>query len=143
MSVKDLIKKILTHSCIYFSFIMLFYIIIQAIVNVGDDTLYLDAVRSILFFVFSLLLAIANIIYCKVKIPGYARLIIHYLICIFAAYCCFFVILDMRASQVLVGIALLSAVWAMIMGIWAAVSSRYRKNKQALKVYESKFKKTR
>ena len=60
MTARNFVKRLLTKGCIYFSVIMLVYIIIAAIMNVGDDELLLSAGRVVLFFVFSVLLAAAN-----------------------------------------------------------------------------------
>ena len=70
MTVKGFIKKTLTHACVYFTVIMLFYIIIAAIVNVNDSRLLLEAGRTALFFVFSLLLACANTVFSIKALSG-------------------------------------------------------------------------
>ena len=77
MTVKNFIKNLLTRSCVYFSAIMLIYIIIAAIVNVDTTPLLLDASRVVLFYVFACLLAGANVVYGIKTISGGVRLCCH------------------------------------------------------------------
>ncbi|MBQ9111979.1 MAG: hypothetical protein IJY08_00185 [Clostridia bacterium] len=143
MTVKGFVKKLLTNACIYFSLIMLLYIIIAAIINVVDDALLLDAGRVVLFFVFSVLLAAANSLYALKKPSGGVRLLIHYAITLFAFYTCFMLSLSLRASSTLVGIVVFTAVYFAIMGILTAVRSKYRSNTQNAEKYISQYGKAR
>ena len=139
MTVKGFIKKTLTHACVYFTVIMLFYIIIAAIVNVTDSRLLLEAGRTMLFFVFSLLLACANTIFSIKALSGGLRLVIHYLITAFGFYACFMLSLSLRASSQLVGLVTFTAVYFAVMGIGALISSRYRANAEKAEKYTKKF----
>ena len=139
MTVKGFIKKTLTHACVYFTVIMLFYIIIAAIVNVNDSRLLLEAGRTALFFVFSLLLACANTVFSIKALSGGLRLIIHYLITVFGFYACFMLSLSLRASSQLVGLVAFTAIYFAIMGISALISSRYRANVEKAEKYTKKY----
>ena len=139
MTVKGFIKKTLTHACVYFTVIMLFYIIIAAIVNVNDSRLLLEAGRTALFFVFSLLLACANTVFTIKALSGGLRLIIHYLITVFGFYACFMLSLSLRASSQLVGLVAFTAIYFAIMGISALISSRYRANVEKAEKYTKKY----
>jgi hypothetical protein len=143
MTAKSFVKKLLTKGCIYFSIIMLVYIIIAAIINVVDDELLLSAGRVVLFFVFSVLLAAANCLYSLDRPSGGARLIIHYLITLFAFYTCFMLSLSLRASSTLVGLVVFTAVYFAIMGVWAAFRAKYRTNKENAEKYISQYSKAK
>ena len=141
MTVKDFFKKLLCHACCYFSVCMLVYIAIAAIINVNDDALLLEATRTVLFFVFSLLLALANTVLSIGALSGKLKVIIHYLVTTFAFYACFMLPLSMRASSVLVGLVIFTFVYFIILGIIVAFKSRYRRNAEKAEKYEKHFSK--
>lgn len=140
MAVKNFIKRLLTNSCIYFSAIMLIYIIIAAIINVDEARLLLDASRVILFFVFACLLSAANSVYGIKTVSGGLRLLCHFLIVIFAVYTCLILPLDLRSASNFVGLVLFAILYFSVFGIYAAISSRYRKNKESHQQYKRQFK---
>ena len=84
MNVKFFIKRLLTHSCIYFSLITVVYAIVAAIVNVNDEEVLLDAGRLILFYVFSLLFAAANSVKEIKALHKALAILLHYVITAFA-----------------------------------------------------------
>ena len=139
MSIKKFIKDLLLKSCVIFSAIMLIYIIIAAIVNVGDGKLLLEAGRVALFFVFSCLISCASLIFALKSLGGGTRLILHYLITLFAFYSCFLLTLGLRASGLVVGFVLFTAVYFAVMGIRRALLSSYRKNLEASEEYEKQY----
>ena len=141
MTVKGFIKKLLLHSCVYFTLCMLVYIIIAAIVNVQYDTLLLEADRSVLFFVFSLLLSAANTVLSLPRPSGKIRVFIHFVITLFAVYACFMLPISMRASSVLVGMVIFSMLYFAVLGIVAAFRSKYRRNAEAVEKYNKQFSK--
>lgn len=139
MNVKSFIKRILTRACVYFSVIMLCYIIIAAIVDVSGNALLLEAGRTVLFFVFSLLLACANCLFGVKSISGGLRLLIHYVITLFAFYTCFMLSLSLRTSGMLIGLVAFTAVYFAIMGISAAFTSKYRSNSEKAEEYQKQY----
>lgn len=139
MTVKGFIKGLLTRACVCFSLIMLCYIVIAAIVNVSGSALLLDAGRTVLFFVFSLLLCAANSIFGLKSLSGGVRLLIHYGITLFAFYACFMLSLNMRTSSLLIGLVAFTAVYFAAMGISHALGARYRRNTEKAEKYEKKF----
>ncbi len=139
MTVKAFIKQTFIRSCIYFTAIMLIYIVCAALANVGGTKLLLDAARTVLFFFFSLLLALANGIFMLKKLSGGVRLLLHYIIVLFAFYTCFMLPLSMRASSVVIGIAVFSIVYFALMGIITAVRSRYRTNLEKTQEYQKQY----
>ena len=139
MTVKGFIKELLTRACVYFSVIMLCYIIIAAAVNVSGNALLLDAGRTVLFFVFSLMLSAANSVFTLKSLSGGVRLLIHYVITLFGFYACFMLSLDMRASSTLIGLVAFTAVYFAAMGISHALGARYRRNTEKAEKYEKKF----
>ena len=140
MTVKSFIKNLLTRSCVYFSAIMLIYIIIAAIVNVDTSQLLLDASRVVLFYVFACLLAGANAVYGIKTISGGVRLLCHFIIMLFAFYTCLILPLSLRPASNFVGLVLFAIFYFVIFGIYTAISSKYRKNKESHQSYTSQFK---
>ena len=95
MFVLKLIKKWLAHTCVYFTVVTLIYMIIQAIVNVNDEALLLDAGRTALFFLFSLLIALANTVFSIDKLITALKVAIHFVLVMFAFYACLLLPLSM------------------------------------------------
>ena len=142
MTVKGFVKKAISHACIYFALIMLCYIIIAAIVNVRDEELMLHAGRTILFFLFSLLWACANVIFSIKTIGGGIRLFIHYLIMLLAVFLCLLLPLaSLKASGYLVGGVLFTAIYFTVMGIVHLITTKYKTNVESTENYEKQFSK--
>ena len=139
MTVKGFFKKWLNHACVYFSVFMLTYIILAAIVNVGDDKLMLDAGRTVLFFLFAFLLSAANTIFKLESISGGLRLLIHYVLTTLGFYFCFIMTLNMRTASVFIGLVLFTVVYFIIFGIVALFRSRYKKNTERSERYEKRY----
>ncbi len=141
MTFKDFLKTTLVRSCIYFTLVMVLYIAACAIVNVADDDLLLDAGRTILFYVFALLTSLAGSLFSLQKLSSGLRLVLHYLICIFAFYACFMLPVSMRASGVIIGLVIFTVLYFAVFGIVALFKSRYRRNAEQLASYQKQFKK--
>ena len=139
MTVKNFIKKLLVHSCVYFTLCMIVYIIIAAVVNVQYDTLLLEASRTVLFFVFALLMSAANTVLSLPRPSGKLRVLIHFVLTLFAVYTCFMLPLSMRASSVLVGMVIFSVIYFAVLGIVAAFRSKYRRNAEAVEKYNKQY----
>ncbi len=142
MTIKGFIKKALSHACAYFSIIMLGYIIIAAIINVGDKAILLEAGRTVLFFLFSLLWACANVIFSIKTIGGGVRLVVHYLIMLFAFFACLLLPLSsLKASGYLIGAVIFTLIYFAIMGLIHLFTSKLKANVESTENYEKQFSK--
>ena len=141
MDVKKLIKKTLNSTCIFFTIITALYMLIMLIINVSDGSAQIEAERVLLFFVFSLLLSIANALVKAKAIHIALRYLIHYLICAIGFWLCFCLPNKMDASKTLVGIVLFSILYAIIMALREIFSRRFKKIKQkeSNEKYEKQF----
>lgn len=143
MNIKQTVKKTLTDACVLFSLITAVYALIVWLTYVKQDQVLLEAGRTVLFFVFSLLVSIANSIYRAKSIGGALRFLLHALISTLAFYLCFLLPLSMPGKSVFVGLVVFWLVYFLVMGILASISSRFRKNREATEEYKSQYKKLR
>ena len=143
MNIKQTIRKILTDACVLFSFITAIYALIIALVYVNQEQVLMEAGRVVLFFVFSLLVSAANVIYRQTSMSGSVRFLLHFLISTLAFYLCFLLPLSMPGSRVLVGLILFILCYFLVMGTIALFTSRFRKNRDAHEEYQSQYTKKR
>ena len=139
MTFKLFIKKLLCRACCYFTLCMLGYIAVAAIVNVDDDRLLLEAGRTVLFFVFALLVSFATSLLSLDKPSKKLLGVLHYVITLFAFYTCFMLPLSMRASGILVGLVIYTLVYLATVGAIVLFKSRYRKNTENSQKYEKQY----
>ncbi len=141
MDIKALTKRVLTHACVYFSILTALYSVIVMIMYVDDDAVLLDASRVLLFFVASLLFSLANAVLRISKLHGAMKFIIHYLLTVFAFCACMMLPISPDGSTMLVGIALFSLLYLIIVGIVALFKSRYKRKTETRAEYTSQFSK--
>lgn len=141
MNFKRLIKKILLKACVYFTVITALYAFISMLINSADGEVLLNAENVALFFVFSLLLALANGILAIKSIGGGIRLVSHFLICIFAFYTCLLLPLSLNASGYLVGFVCFAILYFIIAGLVAIFKARFKKNSEKSDAYTNQYKK--
>ena len=141
MEIQKLIKKALNLSCIYFTIITTCYILILQLANISDGDAAVEATRVLLYFLASVLISVAHTIYSIKKLHMAARVIIHYLICVFAFYTCFLLPVNMRASFMFTGTVIFTVVYAIAMGIVALFRARLKKNRELSAEYQSQFSK--
>lgn len=143
MEIKNLIKKALSSTCFIFTAITAAYMLILYITHVEDSVQRVEATRVLLFFVFSLMLAIANSLLKISKLHAVIRYTLHYLIYIFGLLLCFFLPNDMRASTIFVGIILFTIGYAIVMPVIATFKRKLAQAKKAPKStkYEKQFSK--
>ncbi len=110
--------------------------------NVDDERLLLDAGRTVLFFVFSLLLALANNLLVLKTFSGKLRLILHYLLTAFAFYSCFMLPLSLKAAGILIGLVVFTVVYFAVCGIVTLFKSKYRRNTEKTEAYSKQFSKS-
>lgn len=141
MDVKKLIKKILNSSCIFFTVITALYMLIMQIINASEESACIEAERVLLFFIFSLLLSIANALFAIKAIHSALKYLLHYLISAFGFWTCFCIPTDMNASRTLVGMVLFTVVYAIIMAVTRIFTYRLNKakNKEKNEKYEKQF----
>lgn len=139
MELKKLFKKLFNSACIIFTVVTASYMLVLQIMNIADSEVAIEAGRVLLFFVFSLLLAIANTLLSVEKIHSALRYILHYVITTFGFWTCFCIPNDMTSSQTLVGIVIFSIVYAIIMIIIGIFARRLKKAQAKEKKYEKQF----
>ncbi len=141
MNIKTLIKKTLTHACVYFSVLTALYSVIVMIIYVDDTEVLLSASRILLFFIASLLFALANSILALTKLNSALKCVIHFLLTLFAFCSCMMLPISPDGSTMVVGIALFSVLYFIVLGITALFKSRYKKNADLRAEYKSQFSK--
>lgn len=141
MNLKSLIKKMLTNACVYFSVITAIYSIIVMIIYIDDTAVLLDASRLMLFFVASVLVAAANGILKIEKLGGALKIIIHYLLTLFAFCSCLMLPISPAPSTMVVGIAIFTFIYLVAALLIFFFRSRYKAKKEQTDVYKSKFRK--
>lgn len=128
-NIKKLIKKTLNSTCVIFTAITAVYMLILQIMNVSTVSSAVEAFKVIMFFVFALLLAVANTILSTKSIDTIIRYMIHYIICALGFWLCFCLPNGMPASKIFVGIILFSIVYSIVMPIIALFKRRLARNK--------------
>ncbi len=140
MEIKKLIKKTLVSACVIFTVITALYMLILQIMNISDESAAVEAGRVLLFFVFSLLLALANMLLSIKAIHTAVRYAAHYIIATFGFWTCLCLPNDkMDASDTLVGIVLFTVGYAIVMAIYAFIKSRLKKAVKSEEKYEKQF----
>ena len=141
MNIKALIKKALISTCVIFTIITAMYMLILQIINITDVSAAVESGRVLLFFVFSLLLSVANVFLSIPQIHTAIRYIIHYAICVLGFWICFCIPTKMLASQIFVGIIFFTIGYAIIMPLIALFKRRIKKNNTPPQKYEKQFSK--
>ena len=141
MNIRKLISSILNRACVFFSIISFGYALVMWFIYASDGSEVLIRATNLLFyFVFSILLAVANSILTINEWSKGWRTVIHYLICLFGFYTCFLVPMAMAAAQVFVGIVFFTLIYLLIMGGIALFSARLKKNKERNEAYQKQYK---
>ena len=143
MTVKTLVKKALISSCVIFTVITAVYMLILQIITITDTSAAIESSRVLLFFVFSILLAIANAILAIKQIHTAIRYMIHYFICVIGFWVCFCIPNKMTASTIFVGIVFFTVGYAIIMPLIAFFKRRLTKAKTPPQKYEKQFSKSK
>ena len=138
---KKLLKELSVKACIYFSIIIAVYSFVALIFNSQDDVVLLNAGNILLYFVFAILLTIANKIFSLKTINVALRLAVHLIICAIAFYSCLLLPLSLTPSQTFVGMTFFIIVYLIVAGIVAIFSARLKKNLEKSENYTSQFKK--
>ena len=126
---------------VFFTVIAAIYSLIVMIIYVDDDQVLLDASRLLLFFVASVLFSCANGLFKLKKLNGALRIIIHYLLTLFAFYSCMMLPISPDTSAMFVGLALFSVLYFIVTGLIALFKARYRSRFEEKSAYSSQFSK--
>ena len=141
MNFKNLMKKTFSKACFYFTAITAIYAFISTLINSEDGEVLLSAARIVLFFVFSLLLSLANVIASLRSLSDGLKVICHFLITAFAFYSCFLLPLSLTASGYLVGFSCFALIYFAIAGLIYVFKSRLKRNIEKSEGYKEQFKK--
>ena len=139
MGISNIIKKALNLSCIYFTIITACYLLILQFSNVSGGEAAVEASRVLLFFVASVLFAIAGGIGSIEAISKPVRVIIHYVIFLFAFWSCFILPVNMLPSFAFTGLVLFSIGYAIVMALIYIFKSRLKKNRSETEAYKKQF----
>ena len=138
MNIWQIIKKSLTEACVIFCVIFAFIAIFVLSMDKSEGLYSLG--QTFLFFIFSLIFALANVV-MRIKSLSFAlRLFLHFLMTALGFYLCFLLYMGMQGTQVLVGLFLYAVVYFISALIIGLLVSRFRKIKNAHSDYEKKFK---
>lgn len=141
MDIKKLTKKAICAACVYFTLITAVYMLCMLIITPGEDSPAVEAERVLLFFLFSLLWAMADAIRSIKTLNTALGRVIHFVICIFAFYSCFMLPVGMGGARVLTGVVIFSLVYWIVILLKAFFGSRLRRNREAGEEYVGQFKK--
>ena len=139
MEIKKLIKKTLVSACVIFTIVTACYMLVLQIINISDESAAVEAGRVLLFFVFSLLLAIANALLSIKSLHAAIRYLAHYVIATFGFWACFCLPNAMDAAKTLVGIVLFTVGYAIVMVIYALIKNKIKKVVTNEEKYEKQF----
>ncbi len=139
MNIKASIKRTILRASVYFTLITAIYTLLVMLVNVEEDTVLLSASQVLLNFVFALLASMAWEVFCIQALSTVLRVICHFLILLFSFYTCFLLPMNMRGSQIFVGVIAFTAVYLLLMGIGAGIRAKFRANTEKTKEYVNRF----
>ena len=94
-----------------------------------------DVLSTLCAFVFALHIITVD------KLATALRVVIHFIIVMFAFYACLLLPLSMPASSVFVGLIFAAVIYAIVMGLVALFRSRYKRISENHENYEKKFNK--
>ncbi len=141
MNIKQILKNLLRDTSVYFTLITAAYAALMMVVNVSVEEPAIRASWLLFIFIFSVLGAISQLVFRIEAMHIAYRVVIQYVILLFGAVVCFFLPLSMVGNQMIIGITLVSLLYALAVGCYLFFSRRFKKNSQKEEVYESKFKK--
>lgn len=133
----------LRDTSIYFTLITAAYAALMMVVNVSVEEPAIRASWLLYIFIFSILGALSMCIFRIDSMNKALRIAIQYVILLFGSYVCFFLPLSFSGSQIMIGLTLVTVLYAVILGVYLLFSHRLNKNRKKEEVYESKFKKLR
>ena len=140
MDLKKLIFGTWSYACKLFTAITAFYALIVTIMTV-NEAIYLSGERVIMFFIFSVIFALAGIILKLTFIGSAVRYILHFLAIGLDVYLCLLMPADMDGSRIVVGLALYTVIYLIFMGVRSLFLTKLRRNLEKTEDYKNQFKK--
>ena len=139
MNIKATIKRVISHASVYFTVLTALYAFLVMIVNVSEESTKLLASQLLFIFIFSLLAAGGGELLRLERPTAVIRVLMHYAILLFGFYTCFLLPMDMKGSQLFVGIFLFTLVYGIVMGIRAGIRARFRANTKSGEAYQKQY----
>ena len=139
MEIGKLIKKYLCVACVCFTIITAVYMLIMTLIYLGDDSVPVEAPHVVLFFVFSVLFALANAILSIKTIHAAVRYFLHYIICVFGFYSCIMLPVSPTNAAALIMSFLFTFFYVIVMVIIAVFKSRLKRNRETTVTYTKQF----
>ena len=139
MEIGKLIKKCLCVACVCFTLLTALYMLIMVLHYPDDESVPVEASRVVLFFVFSLLFAIANTILSIKQLNGALRYILHYVICVFGFYSCLILPSAPTTGGAIIMAVLFTFVYVIVMAIIGLFKAKLKKNREVTDTYTKQF----
>jgi len=139
---KDFIQKIVVPACIYFTIITVpFALLVFAIYGGGSSEATLSALRTAMFFVFSLVFATANTLVKSERITFGLRILIHAMLTGVGFW--LFILLPARlgGSGTLTGMLIYLVIYVIVLVVVLAKRAQSKKLKNRQSEYREMFKK--
>ena len=140
MDLKKLISGVFGYTCRLFTAMTAFYALIVTIMTVNQE-IYLSGERIIMFFLFSLIFAIASYILKITSINSVIRYILHFAAIGLDVYFCLLMPADMQGSKIVVGIAFYTVIYLIVMAVRSIFRAKLKANLEKTEEYKSQFKK--
>ena len=142
MNFKATVKRLLSHTSVYFTVLTAVYAFLVMLVNVSDESAKLLVSQILFLFLFSILAALGQEFLHTARCRTGIGILLHFAILLFGFYTCFLGPFGMKGSQVFVGIFLFTLVYALIMGVRALILARFRANSKS-ETYQKQYDRTR
>ena len=142
MDLKKFINKTLINCARLFTVITVCYSLLVILVNAEAEEILLEATRIVLFFIFSLMVSLANSILSVKTIQGAIRYISHFFLCAVAFYLCLLVpLIDAGAggSFVVVGLSAFTLLYVVAFVVITVVKSSLTRKKEKKQEYTNRF----
>lgn len=142
MNFKDIFKRWISYTSVYFTFCAFAYCTVYKIMDVSEDITLVPASGIVLIFVFSALMGISQCVYSCFKFSKGLRVFIQYVVLLFASYFCLISHLGMRGATAIAGLFLISLIYFICFGIGSFFSWAFNRNaRRAEAAYEAEQKK--
>lgn len=128
MNFKDIFKKWIVYSCVFFTFCAFAYCAVFKVMNVSEEQTLIPTSGIVLIFVFAMLMGLSQCIYSCFKFSKGLRVLIQYVVLLFASYFCLISHLGMRGATAIAGLFLISIVYFICFGIGSFFSWAFNRN---------------
>ena len=128
MNFKDIFKKWISFTSVYFTFCAFAYCAIFKVMNVSKGETLVPTSGIVLIFVFSALMGISQCVYSCFKFSKGLRVFIQYVVLLFASYFCLISRLGMRGATAIAGLFLISIIYFICFGIGSFFAWAFNRN---------------